>query len=324
MTGRLRDLLLSRVLVAGVVAVLVTTGTAAQGATSRTSTTASGRSFGVSMPGVPDDLTQLAKLETELARAPSVVMWYEQWARSPDFPAKGAASVAATGAVPEITWEPWDPSAGTRQPQYSLARIASGGHDAYLHRWARQIRNYRGTVRLRFAHEMNGNWYPWSEQVNGNATGSFVAAWRHVRNLFAADGVRNVTWIWSPNVPYTGSTHLSRLYPGDRYVDAVALDGYNWSTLLPWTTRQTFWETFGPGVRQVRALTTRPLFIGEVASTEIGGGKADWVQDMFATLAAHPEISGFTWFDWNKETDWRIDSSATSLSSFATGLRTYR
>jgi hypothetical protein len=74
-------------------------------------------------------------------------------------------------------------------------------------------------------------------------------------------------------VPYTGSTSLSSLYPGDAYVDQVALDGYNRGTT------QT------------------------------------WIRDMFAALAQHPEIRGFTWFDCAKETDWRIDSSAASLDT---------
>jgi beta-mannanase len=53
---------------------------------------------------------------------------------------------------------------------------------------------------LRFAHEMNGNWYPWSEGVNGNAAGQYVPAYRRVVTLFRSVGVTNVTWVWSPKV----------------------------------------------------------------------------------------------------------------------------
>ncbi|TLM74721.1 hypothetical protein FDW81_04725 [Pseudarthrobacter sp. NamB4] len=74
----------------------------------------------------------------------------------------------------------------------------------------------------------NGNWYPWSEQVNGNSAGDYVAAWRHVHSVVTAAGATNVTWMWNPNLPYWGSVPLTGLYPGAAYVDAVALDGYNW------------------------------------------------------------------------------------------------
>ena len=39
---------------------------------------------------------------------------------------------------------------------------------------------------------MNGNWFPWSETRNGNSSGEYVAAWRHVRDIFRAEGVTNV------------------------------------------------------------------------------------------------------------------------------------
>lgn len=276
--------------------------------------------FGVAMPGVPDDLTGLATVTTELGQAPGSVVWYDAWSRNADFPTDGARRIAATGAVPEITWEPWDPALGTDQPAYALDRITAGDFDGYLTRWARQIRAYRQPVVVRFAHEMNGNWYPWSEQVNGNGPGDSVAAWRHVVQIFTANHAGNVIWKWSPNVPYEGSTDLASLYPGDRYVDQVALDGYNWSTLQPWSTWQSFAEIFAPGLAQLRALTARPVYIGETGCPEIGGDKAAWVSDMFATLRAHPEIRGLTWFDFDKETDWRLDSSAPTLAAFRAGL----
>jgi hypothetical protein len=295
----------------------VTTSTSAP--TAKTVLPAPG--FGVTLPGAPTDLTALTALTTALAHPPSTVMWYSQWATSPDFPAAGATAVAATGAVPEITWEPWDPSLGIAQPAYTLASISSGTHDSYLKRWATQIHRYGKPLRLRFGHEMNGNWYPWAERVNTNSPGSYVAAWRHVHRVFANAGASNVTWVWSPNVSYTGSTPLAQLYPGDRTVDEVALDGYNWSTLLPWTTWQPFSSIFTPTRRQIAALTTRPLSIGETASTEIGGDKAEWISDLFDALAAEPQITGFTWFNWHKETDWRIDSSSSSLQAFRSGLQ---
>jgi hypothetical protein len=47
------------------------------------------------------------------------------------------------------------------------------------------------------------------------------------------------------------------------------------------------------------------------------------VSDMFATLAAHPEIRGVMWFDYDKEADWQVDSSTSSLAAFTTGLASY-
>jgi hypothetical protein len=58
--------------------------------------------------------------------------------------------------------------------------------------------------------------------------------------------------------------------------------------------------------------------IAEVASTELGGDKAAWMtQGLLTDLPARfPRVHMVIWFDENKETDWRVDSSATSLASY--------
>jgi len=108
--------------------------------------------------------------------------------------------VVGRGATPLLTWEPWNSAAGVNQPTYRLSAIANGTHDALVRRWATQIKAWGKPLMLRFAHEMNGNWYPWSEGVNGNAAGQYVPAYRRVVTLFRSVGVTNVTWVWSPNV----------------------------------------------------------------------------------------------------------------------------
>ncbi|SDM78133.1 Glycosyl hydrolase family 26 [Nocardioides szechwanensis] len=281
------------------------------------------QTFGVSLPDVPGTMAPLQQLSDALGRRPTQVMWYVAWASGTGFPSTQAAAVASFGATPVITWEPWDPARGVDQPAYSLDAITAGSHDAYVTTWARQIRAYGKPVTLRFAHEMNGSWYPWAAGVNGNTASDYAPAWRHVRAVFAREKVSNVSWSWSPNVPYDGSTPLRSLYPGDSQVEQVALDGYNWGGVQAGAPWQSFWDVFDDGVAELRSFTTKPLFVGEVGSPEAGGDKVQWVTDMFASLKAHPEVAGSTWFSHLKEADWRIDSSAATFEAFRTGLATY-
>jgi hypothetical protein len=276
--------------------------------------------FGLTVPGLPDDFTGVQQAQSAVGARPQVVMWYAAWHDDGDFPAQAARRTAAAGAVPEVTWEPWDPAAGPEQQTFPLAAIADGRFDQYAARWAEQVKAYAGPVMLRFAHEMNTPTYPWGEVGGRNPDGSFVSAWRHLHDVFARAGATNVTWVWSPNVPYPGTTDLAAMYPGDDYVDAVALDGYNWSSVHPDTGWQSFAEVFGRGLDELDDLTHRPRLIGEVASAEQGGDKGAWVADMFAYLREHDDICGFTWFNIAKETDWRIDSSPGSLQAFRDGL----
>ena len=88
---------------------------------------------------------------------------------------------------------------------------------------------------LRFAHEMNADWYPW-DGVRASAPGThdgparYVAAWRHVHAVFAAAGATNVRWVWSPNhrsIPAAAWNDAARYYPGDDVVDWIGVDGYD-------------------------------------------------------------------------------------------------
>lgn len=276
--------------------------------------------WGLASPGLPHDFTSLDATDTELGRTPDLVTWYVQWCWNSDFDATAAARVAAMGATPVITWEPWDPTQGVDQPAYSLAAIAKGGFDGYLKTWAREIKSYGRPVILRPMHEMNGDWYPWGTGVNGNTAADYVAAWRHIVGVFSAAKVTNVQWEWSPNTEAGASGALGQLYPGDKYVSLVAVDGYNWGTSQSWSTWQSFGQIFAKTVADLGAITGRPLYVAEVGSVEDGGDKAAWVSDMFAWLALHPEVKGVTWFNFDSGHDYLVDSSAGSLAAFRTGL----
>ncbi|RII91545.1 glycoside hydrolase family 26 protein [Clavibacter californiensis] len=291
--------------------------------TSAPATTAPGVSsarlrLGLSTPGGPTANGELDAASATLGESPSIVMSHVDFTHPA--PIAGLQSVAARGADSLITWEPWQGGAGVDQAAYTNARIIAGDQDARIRSWGADLAEYGKTVYLRYGHEMNGNWYPWSDGVNGNASGSYVQAWMHVHDLVVAQGATNVKWVWSPNVPYPGSTDLASLYPGADQVDVVALDGYNWGAVAGqrWTAPA---DLFGPGIAQLRAVAPgKPLVIGEVASSETGGSKAAWDRDLVAYLQAQPDVLGFVWFDFQKEADWRIDSSAASATALRDAL----
>lgn len=274
---------------------------------------------GVATPGLPANLSGVDGFEALTGADVGIVSWYTAFGQR--FGAERAAQVSDRGEIPMISWEPWDPGRGVDQPRYSLARIIAGDHDGYLRGWAAQLAAFDRPVLLRFAHEMNGDWYPWAEGVNGNRPGQYVAAWRHVHEIFQAEGADRVRWTWSPNTVHGSHQALSGLYPGDELVDWVAIDGYNGGTALNmggWLSPETL---FVDSIANVRALTGRPIMIGETASTEHGGDKAQWISRLFALLSDHPEIRAFVWFDIDKETDWRVGSSAASLAAFRHEIR---
>lgn len=276
--------------------------------------------FGVSTPGGPLASSELDAVATLVNENPSIVMSYKDFSQAA--PIADLNAVDARGATSLITWEPWLWSGnGANQPAYALDRITAGDFDTYIQQWGTALASWGKPVMLRFAHEMNGNWYPWAESANGNGAGDYVAAWRHVHDVVAATGAINVKWVWTPNVPYWGSTPLSGLYPGAAYVDIVGLDGYNWGTAASWSTWTSPSALFGDGLTALRSLAPgKQIMISETASAEAGGSKANWNSALVSYLAAQPDITAFVWFHHNKEVDWRINSSTTSASAFAAAL----
>lgn len=246
-------------------------------------------------------------------------MSYKDFAQAP--PISELDAVNARGATSLITWEPWLWGGGTSQPAFALARITAGDYDSYLRQWGSALASWGKPVMLRFGHEMNGNWYPWAEGTNGNQPGDYVNAWRHVHDVVAGMGASNVSWVWSPNVPYWGSTPLTGLYPGSGYADIVAMDGYNWGTAAAWSSWTSPAALFGDGLAQLRTLAPgKPIMIAETASAEAGGSKADWNTALVSYLAAQSDVTAFVWFDQNKEVDWRINSSSGSSNALAAAL----
>jgi len=279
--------------------------------------------FGVATANGPLATTELDEVAQLAGESPSSVLFYKDFLQAPPISEMNAAR--ARGAVPLVTWEPWAWGGGLEQPAYSLDRIAAGDFDARITQWGQSLAAWGYPVQLRFAHEMNGNWYPWAEGVNGNEAGDYVQAWRHVHDVVAATGASNVSWVWSPNVPYWGSTDLAGLFPGADYVDVVALDGYNWGTSASWSGWISPQDLFAPGIAELRALAPGlPILIAETASSEAGGSKAAWNTDLVSYLAAQPDVMGFIWFHIQKEADWRINSSDASAAAFKSALAARR
>jgi hypothetical protein len=277
-------------------------------------------SWGFFTDGFPGNPTAIDRIAASTGRNPNYVMWYVHWGGPWNAINLGdTRAVLARGATPIITWMSDDPTVSG--DAFPLHAIAAGQFDTYVRGWATALAQAGGAVLIRFDHEMNGNWYPWSPGVGASTAADYVAAWRHVHDIFAAAGAGNVRFVWSPNVQYTGSAPLASLYPGDAYVNWTGVDGYNWGSVHPWSGWQSPRTVFDATITAVRAISQRPLMIAEVGCAPTPGDKAAWITNFFQLLSSNRSISAFVWFDVNKETDWRFNSSSAALAAFVSGLR---
>ncbi|HEV7897607.1 MAG TPA: glycosyl hydrolase [Planosporangium sp.] len=260
---------------------------------------------------------------TRATRHQSAVMMFSQGWAVHDFDRTAFDKVARRGMLPMLSWEPWnyrDDNVSKNgdhaaQPQYRSSRIAAGAFDDYVRSYAQGVKSLDYHVAIRFAHEMNGFWYPWGTNVNGNQTGDYVKMWRHVHDVFTSVGATNVTWVWSANVNFDNKTRLAALYPGDDYVDWIGLSGY-YGTAGTQGYRSPD-SIFDATLADLHTFSKRPIVITETAATDTAGLKAQWVRDFFQYLPKHADIIGFIWYEAVREADWRIASSQAASKAFA-------
>jgi hypothetical protein len=260
--------------------------------------------LGAYTPGAPANARTLADYAAMVGRQPDIVMWFREFGQ-PLMEASEIANLRATGQTPMVTWEPHEAS---------LAEIASGAYDPYLHESAAIAKSWAGPLLLRFAHEMNGPWYSWGSEAITPET--YVAAWRHVVSVFREDGADNVRWVWSPYVLAGGRYPIVPYFPGDEWIDYVGLDGYNWGTDRGgWLGADTL---FSASYSVVTELSAKPVIVAETSSSEAGGDKAAWIRTTFlsAIPQSFPRVSAVVWFNEAREEDWRVDSSPASLDAY--------
>jgi beta-mannanase len=217
-----------------------------------------------------------------------------------------------------LGWRPaWDVRLG-RIPLISIGNgastveIAQGRHDVYLRQLAEGVRALGKPVFLRYAHRMddpaNRAWVGSPEQ--------FVAAWRHVRELFAG---LPVSLVWAPTAGAFGSDSADLFYPGDDQVDWIAADGYNGPGCRGRTGWRELSDIFGAFYNWGSG-RGKPLMIGETGTAEDPADparKAAWFANAARDLATEmPAVQALVYFDARKACDYRVASSRRSLEGF--------
>lgn len=276
------------------------------------------------------------RFEQRAGKKMSILHWGQPWKMGTSylkFQTSYYSEVRQRGYIPFIDWGSFKLGDGINQPNFQLADIYNGAHDDYIKQWANDAKAWGHPFFLRFDWEMNGDWqFPWSEKLNGNQPGDYIKMWRHVHNIFKQQGVKNVTWVWCPNIASSSTTPMSSVYPGDAYVDWICLDGYN-----KYSTWLEFNQVFGAvgidwlhnSYKEITSLApNKPLILGETASLEAGDGgakKAAWIQNAFLNDLPNrfPKIKGILWFNWddrNAKYTFPIESSSASQKAFAEAI----
>lgn len=304
------------ILVLAVLAVIP--GVAAAGTPARKLT------LGINM--VPDrDLSVLDDFSASIGgQKPGIWAIWGNWGDpSGVFPSAVVAGLKERGVTPMLVWQPQN-GADVNSPKYTFKRIAAGKHDAYIKTFARAARDAGVPIILRFAHEMDGHWFPWGMGRFDNTPKTFKAAWRHVWNIFKGPkgvGATNVKFLWSPASPGGKRPTYAAMYPGDKYVDYVGFTAFNWVRRgIPW---KSMVQLYSSPMGTLGRITRKPVIVGETGTGTKGGNKPAWIRKGYpAVYKKWARLKAIVYFNVDmteaQNRNWLLTNPLQALDAFET------
>jgi hypothetical protein len=260
--------------------------------------------LGIALPDAPSTMAEAVSLAANLGKRPNLFAVYLDLGST--LPTRAINNAYDFGALTLISWAP---------ATYSLRSIAAGREDGLITSFAEAVQELGLPVALDFGHEMNGDWYPWGMGVDGNTPSEYVAAYRHIHDLFQRIGVTKAIWVWHVNVTATASDKdLEPLYPGDGYVDWVGLTGYLGRGSSR-TRHPTFADLFDSTFTQLRTFTDKPVLVAESGAAP-GSWQPGEITSLIQGVERVPGLIGFVYFDIKGREDWRIDADSASVDAF--------
>lgn len=305
----------------------------------------------------------IEKIETFEALAGKEIVWAyfsNEWTDGIHFPKEDVCTIHRAGKVPFIRMMPYNRDTEFKElhdceappgfePAYKMQDFIEGKYDVELQEWAREAKAVGIPLLVQFGVEVNGCWFSWNGkwhgggQTDGYGNSSvadgperFRDAYRHVINLFRAEGVTNITWFFHINYSSSPSVDWNEFinyYPGDTYIDWIGVSTYGAQEITAdWHTfPEVFEGVYDEIVQSPTISSTKPIAILEIAVVENhpNGVKAEWITEALRTIRAgpYPRLKGISWWQerWTNSdssvSDLRINSSITdTLTAYRQGI----
>ena len=226
--------------------------------------------------------TATETLESSIGRTLALHMHYYPWGNgtTPSFPTQSMEDDLAKGRTPVVSWKCGDLD----------SNVTAGVDDPLIINTAKAIKAFGAPVFIRWFWEMN---IP-DSNGQGNCLGSagatgYIAAWRHIYDIFITEGASNVSWLWNPG-SNLDHPNPAPYYPGSGYVDWIGFDGYDkFSDDNFGSVFNSFYVEFSP--------SGKPILIAETG--ECPTEQATYLQSAQTEFeeGTIPLVKGFMYFD---------------------------
>ena len=291
-----------------------------------------------------DDVTfeQIEAFEETVGKHLAIVASSSYWGEQ-TFPQHNLEVINRHGSIPLLYWSPWDkPYEQERGPdRFSLDSIVAGKWDSYIDNWAAQAKAFGRPFFVAWGLEMNGTWFPWSGYFYGGGRELskdlfagpelFKAAYRRVVDRVRAAGAKNIIWLFHVNnysYPLDEWNEVKQYYPGDDYVDWLAMSAYGKQF------RRDTWvsasDTLTYAYDDLCAVSpNKPIMLAEwgIAEFPDSGDKAQWIEEAFGIMKSRfPRLKAAVFWSerWQNDdgtfSNLRVTSSPQSIEAYRKGV----
>lgn len=239
------------------------------------------------------------------------------------FPTPDERALVADGRILHITIAPTF-FGSTRLVTWP--EITAGAFDRQLAAQARGVAALHVPVFVTFDHESDR-----PDRAQRGSPADFVAAWRHVHDLYERAGAHNAVWAWVVTGYPPFFQTARQIWPGNRYVDWIGWEAYNGSGCANNAITTAAYQSFGTvALKFYRWIHTngprygidaaKPMMISEAGSVIYDGAQdrtAQFYSGIPTVLARYPQIKAVTLWDrpGNGACHYRFDNAPGVLSS---------
>jgi hypothetical protein len=195
------------------------------------------------------------------------------------------------GRIPLISWE-----CGATDDA-----VASGADDAMLISDAKSLSALGKPLMIRWFWEMEFTGSNGGKQgqraancLGGEGPAGYVRAWRHIVDVFRANGATNVAWVFCPGQDAYSPTAAAKgraasdYYPGSQYVDWIAEDAYSRAKPVPITTLVA-------GMYSQYGNSGKPLIVCETGAE--GAYQSQFISGIADLPSEYPNLKGVVYFN---------------------------
>lgn len=217
-------------------------------------------------------------------------------------------------SIPIVTWKS-STGRGTTAPYTGITTqtVNSGSLDSYIRQYAQEVKAYGLPIFFRpISHEVNANWYLCCNPMGNTSLTKtdFINAWKHTVDIFRAEGVTNVSWVWNvvsfPAANALGwgrDPDLASYYPGDDYVDWIGVDHYDWGDVNNVNSNPLTPDIYLDPIYSFATSHAKPVMIPEFGRGIAGSlltpsQQETWIGNMFNYFDSHSKLKAVLYFNF--------------------------